>query len=214
MLGAGTDRLTVAGWPTRMSRPLAVKGGGACPSMFLVPVRQLGQVLVPVRQLGQGARMKGDRLREVELDRVAPGRQQLFNDTQDELLLDQSCGLRRPNKQPAKPFGALAVETTAAKGSRFEIIGEVTVELGNRLPRDEVGDDAVTLRQKLFRPAVDFRYEVRRRHGSSPFELLSRCLEHRRVLQALRRVDAVGCEKGWGVRTDVDTQRAQHPSVD
>lgn len=26
-----------AGWPSRMSRPLAVKGGGACPSMFSTP---------------------------------------------------------------------------------------------------------------------------------------------------------------------------------
>jgi hypothetical protein len=26
-----------AGWPPRMSRPLAVKGGGACPSVFSIP---------------------------------------------------------------------------------------------------------------------------------------------------------------------------------
>ena len=56
MLGArplGTSRrenlacdgwLSAAGWPSRMSRPLAVKGGGACPSMFSTPGLAAGRL--------------------------------------------------------------------------------------------------------------------------------------------------------------------------
>jgi hypothetical protein len=77
--------------------------------------RPAPHVLVPVRQLRERARVKRDRLREVELDRVAPRQEHLLHNAGDEFVLHELCGERRADEQPSEPFRALAVEPALAE---------------------------------------------------------------------------------------------------
>jgi hypothetical protein len=96
--------------------------------IFHLPGGTAPHVLVAVRKLGERTRMKGDRLGEVELDRVAPGQEHLFDNAQYKLMADERGRQRRPDEQPAEALGPLPVKASLAERCLVKVVGQILVE--------------------------------------------------------------------------------------
>src|SRR3546814_21185471 len=85
--------------------------------------------------------MNRDRLSGVELDAVAPRREDGLDDGEDGRMLDQRGGTFRASEQPPEPLGRRAVETALAKRSARERAGKIGLERGDRPGRKRIGND-------------------------------------------------------------------------
>jgi len=112
-------------------------------------------VLVAVRKLGRRARVERERLREVQLDCVAPGLEHAPRDAKDERVLDDLAGQRRTDKQSPEPLGERAVKAAVAERRLAEIDRKIAVEGSDRPGRNSIGDHAPALLEKKGRPAFD-----------------------------------------------------------
>src|SRR3546814_6869382 len=79
--------------------------------IFDLADRPAPHVLVAVRHLRRRTGMNRDRLSGVELDAVAPRREDGLDDGEDGRMLDQRGGTFRASEQPPEPLGRRAVET-------------------------------------------------------------------------------------------------------
>src|SRR3546814_1787501 len=82
--------------------------------------------------------MNRDRLSGVELDAVAPRREDGLDDGEDGRMLDQRGGTFRASEQPPEPLGRRAVETALAKRSARERAGKIGIERGDQIGRAHV----------------------------------------------------------------------------
>ena len=108
------------------------------------------------------------RLREVELDRVAPGRQHAARRCRGPGVLDERLRERRAREQAAEPLGPRAIEAALAERGRVEIAGKVRVERGDRLAARPGRDHAPALLEQRARSIV-------RSAGPSPGSALMLC---------------------------------------
>ena len=61
----------------------------------------------------------------------------------------------RTGEDTAEPLGALAIEAPLAERRRFEVGGEIGVERGDLVRRQEVRDDAIAVGEQPLAPMAD-----------------------------------------------------------
>lgn len=104
--------------------------------------------------------MNGDRLGDVELNRLAPGGEDLPGDIDDQAVLDEGRRVLRADQRPPQPLGRLAVETTLAEGGPCEICLQVVIERLEHPRWKRVGDDAVAVGEQPRSPAIGIGINV------------------------------------------------------
>jgi hypothetical protein len=115
-------------------------------------------LLITVRELRWRAGMDTDRLGGVELDAVAPRREQRFDSFEDQRMLDERRGVRRAQQQAAEPLGGITVERAATKWGALEMGDEVDVERGDVVGWQRIAQDAVSILLQLAGDCAAFRF--------------------------------------------------------
>ena len=106
----------------------------------------LPHILIAMRELRERAGMDLDRLRQIERDPVAPGREHRFARSEDRGMPDERVGMGRTAQQASEPLGASPVETALAERCRCKSRIEVCIQRREFAEVDGVLDDAIAMR--------------------------------------------------------------------
>ena len=81
--------------------------------------------------------MKCKALRQIELDRIAPGPKHGARNPEDKGVLDDRLCARRTSEKPSEPFGTSTIEAAVAEWSLLEILAEIGIERGDLRSRQK-----------------------------------------------------------------------------